>query len=121
MARTSISAIKVPRNEWLDIEGQRTTIDATLVTNGVIIDAGLSERVMCIVTNTAGSALDITISSIYGTDDDLVQEIGATTGEQLIMFETMRYEWQSGADIGKIYIDFETGFTGEIVFFATPK
>lgn len=121
MARDLVNSIAVPRGAWLDIEGQRTTVDATFVTNGGEILAGLSERVMILITQTDGTAHDIIIRSIYGTADDLVQEIALTTGEQIIMFETMKYEQIEGADVGKIFIDFETGFVGEILVLATPK
>lgn len=121
MARLAVSAIDVTRNAWTDIEGTRTTVDAGVVTSGVEILAGISERVMIVITQTDASAHEIYIRSIYGTDDDLTLDVGATTGEQIIMFETMRYEIQEGTDKGKIYIDFETGFVGEILVLNTPK
>lgn len=121
MARLLVDAITVPRGTFLDIEGQRTTVDAGVVTSGAEILAGLSERVMILITQTDGTAHDIIIKSIYGNGDDLTEEIGATTGEQLLMFETMKYEIVEDADKGKIYIDFETGFVGEILVLATPK
>lgn len=121
MARTVLTPVVLVKNVWLNIAAAPVTVDAALVAAGLVLDAGISEHVMIHVTQTDAAAHDIIIRSIYGTDDDLVEEIALTSGRQVIQFETMKYELQAGTDIGKIYIDFETGFVGTIFAMATLK
>jgi hypothetical protein len=121
MARLLIAPIAPVEGTWLTLIAKPTAITSTEVTSGVYIEAGISEHIMLKVTQTNGTAHDIIIRSIYGADDDLTQELGATTGDSVIMFETMRYEWQEGVDKGKINIDFETGFVGTILAIKTLK
>ena len=121
MARLLIAPETLVQGVWFSLIAQPIAITSTEVTSGVYIDAGLSERLLIKVTQTNATAHDIIIRSIYGADDDFTQEIGATTGDSVLMIETMRYEWQAGVDKGNINIDFETGFVGTIMVLKTLK
>lgn len=121
MARLLIEPVEIVEGVWKSLTALPTAITATEVTSGVYIDAGLSERLMLKVTQTDVTAHDITIRSIYGTDADYVKEIPLTVGDEILMFETMRFEWQSGVDKGHINIDFETGFVGTLMVINTLK
>jgi hypothetical protein len=122
MARLLIAPVVLVKNVWHTLTSLPTAITSTEVTSGVYIDAGLSERLMLKVTQTNGTAHDIIIRSIYGTADDYTTEIPATVGDQIIMFETARFEVQTaGATIGQILIDFETGFVGTLMVIKTLK
>jgi len=92
-----------------------------VVADGCIVDAGLSEQLMLVVTQTSGAPKNVTIKSIYGTASDKVFQLAATTGRASILLEGMRWENITGADKGKIYIDFETGFVGTIFALGTLK
>lgn len=104
-----------------------TTIDATLVTNGVVVDAAKPELMLLRVANTEGSTNTVTIKAgdsppaIAAGQGDLVVTVAATTGIQYIgPFESGRF-LQGGADSGDIHIDFETGMTGTIDILTFPR
>lgn len=98
-----------------------TTIDSTLVTNGVSIPNAKPELTVLRVTNTAGSALDVTVQSgnrWMAAQGDLVEEVAATTGvEWLGPFGSARFLQSDGA----MHVDFESGFTGKITVFKLPR
>lgn len=123
MARTAITATAL---SFVDATTPvATTINATLVTNGVDLNpAGPLDDIIIRVANTAGSNLDITIQSGANPpahaagQGDLVEEVAASTGVELLgPFEGARF---AQAD-GHLYVDFESGFTGTIEFYRVPR
>lgn len=123
MPRTAISATAL---SFVDATTPvATTVDSTLVTNGVDLNpGGPLDDIIIRVANTAGSNLDITIQSGANPpahaagQGDLVEEVAATTGVELLgPFEGARFAQANG----HLYVDFETGFTGTIEFYRVPR
>lgn len=99
----------------------KTTIDATLVTNGVVFDAGLDSKVLVKVVQSTADTLLLTVQSASGvTAEDFTVDM-AQDAEVMFVFETENFEIMSGTDIGKVYIDFEATFTGTIEIYNLPK
>jgi hypothetical protein len=101
-----------------------TTIDATLVTNGVSVTAAKPERTLIRVTNTEGSTNTVTIQSgayppaLASGLGDLVVTVAATTGVQYLgPFEGGRFKQADGT----LWIDFEAGMTGTIDVLEMPR
>jgi hypothetical protein len=123
MARTAVSYTPfVPNSHLTDVAG--TTIDATLVTNGVVINAADPERTLIRVTNTHSSAHSVTVKAGSGTQawmagqGDLVQAVALTSGvEWLGPFTSARFQ-QDGS---KLHVDFASGHTGAITVFKLPR
>lgn len=123
MARTAVAYTPlVPNGHLTDPAG--TTIDATLVTNGVVINNVDPERTLIRVTNTHSSAHSVTVKAGSGSaawmagQGDLVQSVALTSGvEWLGPFTSARFQ-QDGS---KLYVDFATGHTGAITVFKLPK
>lgn len=127
MARTAITPRALVANGNLTGATGATTIDATLVTNGVVVDKAEFERILLRVTNTEASTNTVTIQSGANPPahaaglGDLVVTVAATTGVQYLgPFESGRF-CQGGADMGDLHIDFETGMTGEIDVLLIPR
>lgn len=123
MARTAVTYSKLVPNGHLTSPAG-TTIDATLVTNGVVINTADPEHTVLRVTNSAGTAKNVTVKAGSGRQSwmagagDLVQSVGATTGNEFVgPFTSARFQ-QDGA---KLYVDFEAGFTGTITVIKLPK
>jgi hypothetical protein len=89
--------------------------------DGCIVDAGISEHVMLVVTQTDAAAHEIYILAQDGLTKALKYDVGANTGAASLLFDTVNYEIMSGTDKGKIYIDFEVGFVGTICAVGTLK
>lgn len=127
MPRTAVvPRALVPNGNLIGSTGA-TTIDATLVTNGVVVDAAKPELMLIRVTNTEGSTNTVTIKAgdnppaLAAGLGDLVVTVAATTGVQYIgPFESGRF-LQGGADMGDLHIDFETGMTGAIDILTFPR
>lgn len=123
MARTAVSYTALtPNGTTSDVAG--TTIDATLVTNGVVIENVDPERTVLRVANTAGTEKDVIVRTGSGVQSwmagqgDLTVPVAATTGKEFVgPFTSARFQ-QTGS---KLYVDFETGFTGTITVFKLPK
>jgi hypothetical protein len=123
MARTAVSYTPlVPNGHLTNPAG--TTIDSTLVTNGVVISGVDPERTVLRVNNTATGAKNVTVKA--GTSapawmagaGDLVQAVGANTGSEFLgPFTSARFQ-QKGS---KLYVDFESGFLGTITVIKLPK
>lgn len=127
MARTAIVPRALIANGNLNGAAGATTIDATLVTNGVVIENAEPERTLLRVTNTEGSTNVLTVRkgdnppALAAGQGDLAVTIAATTGVQYIgPFESGRF-LQGGADAGDLHIDFESGMTGAIDVLLIPK
>ena len=127
MPRTAIVPRALVPNSNLNGATGATTIDATLVTNGVVVDSAKPELMLIRVTNTEGSTNTVTIKAgdnppaLAAGLGDLVTTVAATTGVQYIgPFESGRF-LQGGADVGDLHIDFETGMTGAIDILTFPR
>ena len=127
MPRTAVvPRALVPNGNLIGSTGA-TTIDATLVTNGVVVDNAKPELMLIRVTNTEGSTNVVTIRAgdnppaMAAGLGDLAVTVAATTGVQYIgPFESGRF-LQGGADAGDLHIDFETGMTGAIDILTFPR
>ncbi|RPK56225.1 hypothetical protein EES43_24595 [Streptomyces sp. ADI96-02] len=123
MPRTAVPYTQfVPNGHLTDVAG--TTIDSTLVTNGVVINDVDPERTLIRVTNTAGATKAITVKAGTGTQSwmagqgDSVTTAAATSGvEWLGPFTSARFQ-QRGS---KLFVDFASGTTGTITVFKLPK
>lgn len=127
MPRTAVVPRALVPNGNLNGATGATTIDATLVSNGVVVDNAKPELMLIRVTNTEGSTNTVTIKAgdsppaIAAGQGDLVVTLAATTGVQYIgPFESGRF-LQGGADAGDIHIDFESGMTGAIDILTFPR
>lgn len=123
MARTAVSYSNLVANSRLTAPAG-TTIDATLVTNGVVINNADPEHTVLRVTNTAGAAKNVIVRAGSGTQawmagqGDLTVQAAATTGHEFIgPFTSARFQ-QDGSTL---YVDFESGFTGTITVLRVPK
>lgn len=124
MARTAIVPRSLIKNSSLNSATGPTTIDATLVTNGVVVANAWPERLLIRVTNTEGSTNTVTVKAgdkppaLRSGQGDLVVTVAATTGAQYIgPFESDKYL----QDDGSILIDFETAMTGLIDILQLPR
>jgi hypothetical protein len=123
MARTAVSYTALsPNGHTTDVAG--TTIDSTLVSNGVVINDVDPERTLLRINNTATGAKNVTVKTGSGTQSwmagqgDLTVSVGANTGKEWVgPFTSARFQ-QRGS---KLYVDFESGFTGTITVFKLPK
>ncbi|MEU0979029.1 hypothetical protein ABZ488_07400 [Streptomyces griseus] len=123
MPRTAVPYTPfVPNGALADPAG--TTIDSTLVTNGVVINDVDPERTLIRVTNTAGADKVVTVKAGTGTQawmggqGDSATTVAATSGKQFIgPFTSARFQ-QRGS---KLYVDFASGTTGTITVFKLPK
>lgn len=124
MPRTAITPRALVGNAGLNSATGPTTIDATLVTNGVTVANVKPERVILRVTNTEGSTNAVTIRAgdsppaVAAGQGDITVTVPATTGAYYIgPFESSRVLQGTGA----MEIDFETGMTGTIDVLQIPK
>ncbi|MDX3183494.1 hypothetical protein ACN6LF_001858 [[Kitasatospora] papulosa] len=123
MPRTAVPYTQfVPNGSLADPAG--TTIDSTLVTNGVVINNADPERTLIRVTNTAGTDKVVTVKAGTGTQSwmggqgDSATTVAATSGKQFIgPFTSARFQ-QKGT---KLFVDFASGTTGTITVFKLPK
>ena len=123
MPRTAVAYTPfVPNSHLTDVAG--TTIDATLVTNGVVIENADPERTLIRVTNTAGTDKVVTVKAGSGTQSwmagqgDSATTVAATTGKEFLgPFTSARFQ----QDASKLYVDFAAGTTGTITVFKLPK
>jgi hypothetical protein len=127
MPRTAIVPRPLVANSNLNGATGATTIDATLVTNGVVIEAAEPERTIIRVTNTEGSTNVVTVRAgdnppaLAASLGDLATTVAATSGIQYIgPLESGRF-LQGGADSGNLHIDFESGMTGTIDVLLVPR
>ncbi|MDY7102125.1 MAG: hypothetical protein S0880_13140 [Actinomycetota bacterium] len=123
MPRTSVTPTDLNANAGTDIDA--TTIDSTLVTNGVAIaDAGASDRIVMRVTNTHGSPHDVTIvagdypPAIGAGLGDVAVTVAATSGDTWIgPLESGRFLQSDGT----IHVDLDTGHVGALDVIKLPR
>lgn len=136
MARTSVTPVALVGNGVIDIPAG-TTINSTLVTNGVNIplassaipSAPAARDTFLYVTNTAGSDKAVTVRAGVGGGStpgpafrsgmgDLVVTAHTASGGGLIgPLESARFAQLDGS----INVDFATGLTGVLTVFQVPK
>lgn len=117
MARTDITPVSRVHNSSI-VEPTGTTIDATLVTNGVRILKPNTRTIEIVVANTAVADKIVTLKAgnvgggaIKRSQGDLTLTVVATTGVRRIgPLESARF---SQAD-GSLWVDFAAGTTGTI-------
>ncbi len=124
MARTAVVPRALVKNSNLIGTSGATTIDATLVTNGVTIANAKPEKLLIRVTNTEGTTNTVTVKAganppaLRGGQGDLVVTVAATTGVQYIgPFESDKYLQADGS----LSIDLETGMTGSLDALYMPR
>jgi hypothetical protein len=124
MPRTAVVPRALVANSNLIGTTGATTIDATLVTNGVSVTAAKPERTLIRVANTEGSTNTVTVKAgayppaMAKSLGDLVVTVAATTGVQYIgPLEGGRFKQADGS----IWLDFETGMTGTIDVLEVPR
>ena len=124
MPRTAVTPRALVANSTLIGTSGATTIDATLVTNGVSVTGAIPEQTVIRVTNTEGSTNTVTVQSgavppaLAGGLGDLVVTVAATTGVQYIgPLESGRFMQSDGS----LWLDFESGMTGAIDILTVPR
>lgn len=137
MARTKITPTELTA-EAAVASGSGTTIDSTLVSNGVYIEAdGDVERLVLRVTNThASAAKTFTVKAapvesgypkgggyqFLAPQGDIVTSVASTGDVMLAGLVSARHVTKDpdSGDRGVILIDFESGFTGAIRAYKLP-
>lgn len=122
MARTSLTPTNLGGGDLADPTG--TTIDATLVTNGVVINTADPSRTVLRVNNSAASAKKVFVRA-GGTDGPAWmgvqgdQEVSVPAGgtRWIGPFSEARF-LQHG---GKLHVDFESGTTGTVTAFKQAR
>lgn len=124
MARTAVVPRALVKNSNLNGATGPTTIDSTLVTNGVTIANAKPERTLIRVANTEGSTNVVTLRAgdnppaLRAGQGDLAVTVAATSGVQYLgPFESDKYL----QDDGSLSIDFESGMTGTIDVLLLPR
>jgi hypothetical protein len=120
MPRTAKTPTRLVTDDGVDsaAAGVYTTIDSTLVTNGLSISPGWRGKLFLHVKNSAGSAKTFTLprGTLQGAPPvDLETSVGAGGEQMLALGESLRFT----QDDGSYHVDFESGFTGSIAIFAT--
>jgi hypothetical protein len=124
MPRTAVVPRALVANGSLIGTTGATTIDATLVTNGVSVTGAIPEQTLIRVANTEASTNTVTVQSganppaLAAGLGDLVVTVAATSGVQYIgPFEGGRFMQSDGS----LWLDFETGMTGTIDILTVPR
>lgn len=124
MPRTAVVPRALAKNSGLNGATGATTIDSTLVTNGVTIANARPERLLIRVANTEGSTNTVTVKAgdnppaLRAGQGDLVVTVAATSGVQFIgPLESDKYLQADGS----LEIDLETGMTGSIDALYWPR
>lgn len=122
MARTAVTPAAGARNSG--VAPTATTIDATLVTNGVTIAAAKVGKLVIRVANTHAATQVMTVragDSLYPAwmkgQGDLAVSLAATTGvAEVTGLESARYKQSDGS----LHIDFDAGTTGTLETYYLP-
>ncbi|MFE4420437.1 hypothetical protein [Streptomyces sp. NPDC056817] len=122
MPRTAVNYSKLSANGSLT-DPAGTTIDAALVTNGVVVNAADPEHTLLRVTNSAAGAKNVTVRAGSGRQSwmagsgDRVQSVPASGTVWLGPFTSARFQ-QAGS---RLHVDFESGTTGTVTVFKIPR
>lgn len=123
MARTAVSYSNLVPNGYL-ADPAGTTIDSTLVTNGVTIANCVPEETVIRVANTAGATKVVTIAAgayppaIAAGQGAITGTVAATTGVGTFgPFESGRVMQADGS----MSVDFASGTTGTITVIRVPR
>jgi hypothetical protein len=99
-------------------------VDATLVTNGVVVEDAVPELTLIRTTHTDGAAHDLIVRAgdnppaLAAGQGDLTVEVAATSGVRYFgPFESGRFLQNDGS----MHIDFETGYAGTIDILRIPR
>ncbi|WP_157253205.1 hypothetical protein [Nonomuraea typhae] len=124
MARTAVAYRNLVANSSLNGATGPTTVDSTLVTNGVVVNAAVPELTVIRVTHTDATAHDFILRAgdyppaWAAGQGDLTVEVAATSGVRYFgPFESGRFLQSDGT----MHIDFETGFAGSIDILKVPR
>lgn len=123
MARTAVAYTPLVPNAYLaDVAG--TTIDSTLVTNGVVIANAIPEQTIIRVANTAGATKVVTINA-GAYPPALASGQGAITGTVAATTGVGTFGPFTGAKVmqadGSMTVDFASGTTGTITVIRVPR
>ena len=123
MARSAVVPTALVRNGSV-VKPAATTIDATLVTNGVVVAKADFKRTVFEVANTAATPKNVIIRggdyplASAGRQGDLSIPVTNATTREIGPFDSGRFAQDPGGDL---HIDFEAGFTGSITARKLPK
>lgn len=123
MPRTAITPVPLVRGGSV-VQPTGTTIDATLVTNGVVIARANFKRTIFRVDNTAATPKNVIVRSgdyplaSLGRQGDTTQSVTNATTRWFGPYDSGRFAQDPGGDL---HIDFEAGTTGTIQAFKLPK
>jgi hypothetical protein len=122
MARTAVTPAQGTRNAG--IAPTITTIDSTLVTNGVTIASAKIGKLQIRVNNTHAATQVMTIragDSLYPAwmkgQGDMAVSLAASTGEAVVpALDSARFKQSDGS----LHIDFDAGTTGTLETYYLP-
>jgi hypothetical protein len=122
MARTAVTPAQGTRNAG--VAPTATTIDSTLVTNGVVIASAHVEHLVIRVANTHAATQNVIIragDNIYPAwmkgQGDLTVQLAASTGvEEISGLDSARFKQSDGS----LHIDFDAGTTGTLETYYRP-
>ncbi|MFI2367298.1 hypothetical protein [Streptomyces sp. NPDC018833] len=124
MPRTAVAYRNLVANSSLNGATGPTTVDATLVTNGVVVEDAVPELTVIRVTHTDGTAHDMIVRAgdnppaLAAGQGDLTVEVALTSGVRYFgPFESGRFLQSDGS----LHVDFETGFVGTIDVLRIPR
>jgi hypothetical protein len=116
MPRTAVTPAQGVRGDG--VTPTSTTIDSTLVTNGVVIASANPEKLVIRFANTHGATQVMTISASDTKIPAWLSELGdhtvsaaSTTGiKEVVGLDSARYLQSDGS----LHIDFDSGTTGTL-------
>lgn len=122
MARTAVAYSNLVTNSSL-ADPAGTTIDSTLVTNGVVVTGAIPEQTIIRVANTAGATKVVTIG-VGDNPPALGAGAGTITGTVPATTGVMWFgPFEGGRVMGKagLILDFASGTTGTVTVFRVPR
>lgn len=124
MPRTAVAYRNLVPNSSLNGATGPTTVDSTLVTNGVVVANAVPELTVIRATHTDGTAHDLIVRAgdnppaLAAGQGDLTVEVALTSGVRYFgPFESGRFLQNDGS----MHIDFETGYVGTIDVLRIPR
>lgn len=121
MPRTAVVPVSYIRDSSFEVAAG-TTIDATLVTNGVVITQANTHKLTVEVANTAAAPKNITIRAgvnppaLHAGQGNKIIAVANAKTHRIGPLTSMRFSQANG----DLYIDLETGTTGTISAFLSP-